>query len=298
VRAGGQSPAGQALVADQSLTTATPAAAPAAPPPAAAAVGPPADRAPRLSPGPRPAAALAAVYRAQLSRARVARASLLFVATLQSLGILGLLRGVVDTHSPVTERSIVAGCSVLVVAFVALNLLAQRFGALRASRGLDYYAALPAPPSAVVLGTALGYATFTVPGTVLTAVAGALLYRLPLEQVWMVLPVVVLAGAGLAGVGAIFGLLAPRPELATLAGQLGMTVVLFLGIIPASRLPVVVQALRAAVPSTYAVDALAGALTRHPDWPGIGWHLAVCVAVAVASLWLAGWAYHRAVRTG
>jgi ABC-2 type transport system permease protein len=266
--------------------------------PAGAVGRAPADPAGAGPAAPRYPAALAAAYRAQLSRARIARASLLFVATLQSLGILVLLRGVVDTHSLVTERAIVAGCAVLVVAFVALNLLAQRFGALRASRGLDYYAALPAPPSAVVLGTAFGYATFTVPGTALTAVAGALLYRLPLGQLWLVLPVVVLAGAALAGLGAVLGLLAPRPELATLFGQLGMTLVLFVGIIPANRLPVAVQAVRALVPSTYAVDALAASFTVRPDWVGIGWHLAICAAVAVASLAAAGWAYRRAVRCG
>lgn len=93
---------------------------------------------------------LAAVYRAQLSRARVARIPLLFVATFQSVGIMVLMRGVVDGGSE--ARAVVAGSSVLVVAFVALNLLAQYFGQLRAGGGLDHYATLPVPPAAVVLG--------------------------------------------------------------------------------------------------------------------------------------------------
>ena len=67
-------------------------------------------------------------------------------------------------------RAVVAGSSVLVVAFVALNLLAQYFGQLRASGGLDHYATLPVPPAAVVLGAAAAYASFTVPGTAVTAV--------------------------------------------------------------------------------------------------------------------------------
>lgn len=49
-----------------------------------------------LAPGARFFPALAAVYRAQLSRARVARIPLLFVATFQSVGIMILMRGVVD----------------------------------------------------------------------------------------------------------------------------------------------------------------------------------------------------------
>ncbi len=240
-------------------------------------------------------AAVAAVYASQLSRARVARASLLFVATLQSVGILVLLRGVVDTNSDVTKESIVAGSTVLVVAFVALNLLAQRFGALRASRALDYYAALPVPGAAVVLGTAASYATFTVPGAVVTAALGVALYGLPPAGL-LLLPVVLpLAGASLAGLGAAFGLLMPRAELATVAGQLGMTAVLFLGVIPPQRLPLVVRALRAVVPSTYTIDALAGGFLRHPDWPWIGWHLGVSAGIAVATLALATWSFQRAV---
>ena len=53
----------------------------------------------------------------------------------------------------VTEQSVVAGSSVAVVSFVALNLLAQRFGALKASGALDYYGALPVRPAAVVSGS-------------------------------------------------------------------------------------------------------------------------------------------------
>ena len=159
---------------------------------------------------------LAAVYRAQLSRARVARIPLLFVATFQSIGIMILMRGVVDGGGE--ARAVVAGASVLVVAFVALNLLAQYFGQLRASGGLDHYATLPVPPAAVVLGAAGAYASFTVPGTVVTAVFGCVLFGLPLAHLWVLVAVIPLAGAALAGLGAALGLLAPRPELATAAG--------------------------------------------------------------------------------
>ena len=110
----------------------------------------------------------------------------------------------------------VAGSSVLVVAFVALNLLAQYFGQLRASGGLDHYATLPVPPAAVVLGAAAAYASFTVPGTLVTAVAGCVLFQLPLANLWVLAAVIPLAGAALSGLGAALGLLAPRQEIATL----------------------------------------------------------------------------------
>ena len=236
--------------------------------------------------------ALGAVYRAQLSRARVARIPLLFVATFQSLGIMILMRGVVDDATE--ARAVVAGSSVLVVAFVALNLLAQYFGRLRADGGLDHYATLPVPAAAVVLGAAGAYASFTVPGVIVTAVAGGLLFSLPLGGLWVLAAVIPLAGAALAGLGAALGLLAPRAELATVCGQLGMSAALLLGVLPAGRMPEPVRWVRDLLPSTYGVDALADAFRAHPLWEHLGADLGVCAAVGLLSLVLATWAYRRA----
>jgi ABC-2 type transport system permease protein len=235
---------------------------------------------------------LRAVYRAQLSRARVARIPLLFVATFQSVGIMILMRGVVDGGTE--AHAVVAGSAVLVVAFVALNLLAQYFGQLRSSGGLDHYATLPVPPAAVVLGAAGAYASFTVPGTLVTAVFGCVLFGLPLSHLWVLAAVIPLAGAALAGLGAALGLLAPRPELATVLGQLGMSAVLLLGVLPADRMPGFIQFVRDLLPSTYGVSAFARTFETNPDWALVLGDLAVCAGVGVVSLAVATWAYRRA----
>ncbi|MFD8688893.1 ABC transporter permease [Streptomyces sp. NPDC059651] len=245
-----------------------------------------------LAPRARLFPSLAAVYRAQLSRARVARIPLLFVATFQSIGIMVLMRGVVDGGSE--ARAVVAGSSVLVVAFVALNMLAQYFGQLRAAGGLDHYATLPVPPASVVLGAAAAYASFTVPGTIVTAVTGSVLFGLPLTHLWVLVAVIPLSGAALSGLGAAFGLLAPRQELATLLGQLGMSAALLLGVLPADRLPGPIGWARDLLPSTYGVEALARSFDAHPDWAVILLDLGVCAVVGVLSLAVATWAYRRA----
>ncbi|MGW1071704.1 ABC transporter permease [Streptomyces sp. NPDC002537] len=245
-----------------------------------------------LAPRARLLPSLAAVYRAQLSRARVARIPLLFVATFQSVGIMIMMRGVVDGGAE--ARSVVAGSSVLVVAFVALNLLAQYFGQLRASGGLDHYATLPVPPAAVVLGAAAAYASFTVPGTAVTAVVGSVLFKLPLGHLWILAAVVPLSGAALSGLGAALGLLAPRQELATLCGQLGMSAALLLGVLPTTHMPTLIVWARDLLPSTYGVEALARTFDARPDWPAVAADLGVCAAVGVVSLAAATWAYRRA----
>ena len=250
--------------------------------PPAAELGPPV----RLWPS------MVAVYRAQLSRARVARIPLLFVATFQSVGIAVMMRGVVDSGPE--AQSVVAGSSVLVVAYVALNLLSQYFGQLRASGGLDHYATLPVPPAAVVLGAAAAYASFTVPGTLVTAVFGCVLFGLPLSNLWVLVAVIPLAGAALAGLGAACGLLAPRPELATLLGQLGMSAALLLGVLPADRMPEIVRLARDLLPSTYGVEAYARTFGPHPDWAVVLADLGVCAGVGVITLAVAARAYRRA----
>ncbi|HET6857450.1 MAG TPA: ABC transporter permease, partial [Streptomyces sp.] len=165
---------------------------------------------------------------------------------------------------------------------------------LRAGGGLDHYATLPVPPASVVLGAAAAYASFTVPGTFVTAVVGCVLFQLPLTHLWVLVAVVPLAGAALAGLGAALGLLAPRQELATLLGQLGMSAALLLGVLPADRLPGPISYARDLLPSTYGVEAFARTFDAHPDWSAVALDLAVCAAVGVASLALATWAYRRA----
>ena len=242
------------------------------------------------------AAAFSAVYSAQLARTRTVRVPLLFVAGFQSIGILVLLRVVGGKNGDVSGPQVVLGRERPGGAFIGLNLLAQRFGALKANGGLDYYAALPVPSSVVVLATAASYATFAVPGTVVTAVAGVLMYDLGWAPLLLLPVVMVVAGAALAGVGAAIGLLAPKAEIATVIGQLGMSAVIFLDLVPAHRLPVAVQALRAVVPSTYAADALTEAFAQQVDAWLIVRDLGVCCGVAVAALALAAWAFGKAVR--
>lgn len=180
----------------------------------------------------------------------------------------------------------------LVVAFVALNLLAQYFGKLRATGGLDHYATLPVPAAAVVLGAAGAYASFTLPGALVTAAFGAVLFGLPLAHLWVLLAVVPLAGAALSGLGAALGLLAPKQEIATMLGQLGMSAALLLGVLPASRLPGAVRVLRDLLPSTYGVNAFADSFAARPDWGAVLGDLGVC---AGSGCWRSPW---RRTRTG
>jgi ABC-2 type transport system permease protein len=149
------------------------------------------------------------------------------------------------------------------------------------------------PGAAVIVGSCASYAAFAVPGAVVTAVAGAELYDLPLARLWILVLVLPLAAAALAGLGALIGLLAPKPEVATVLGQLGMSAVIFINLIPEHRLPEGIRQLRAVVPSTYAADALTETFHTHVDWTSVVIDLLVCAGVAVVALALASALFRR-----
>ncbi len=73
-----------------------------------------------------------------------------------------------------------------------------------------------------------------------------------------------------------------------------MSAALLLGVLPADRLPAVVQYARDLLPSTYGVEAFGLTFAAHPDWGVVVLDLAVCAVVGVASLAVATWAYRRA----
>jgi ABC-2 type transport system permease protein len=236
-----------------------------------------------------------AICRAQFGRARAGGGAVVIVATIQSLAILVLLHGFGGAATPASRAAVASGATLTVVAFISWNLLAQRLAALKAGGGLDHYGTLPIRPVAVVLGFCAAYAAFAVPGVTLTAAAGAALFGLPITHLWVLAPAALTAGIAFSGLGALSGLAPSRPEIATLAGQLGLTLVIFFGLIPPQSLPATLRPLRAITPLAYDIDALAAALTARPDWPGIGLRLAGSVVFGVCCLALAARSYRKAL---
>jgi ABC-2 type transport system permease protein len=111
----------------------------------------------------------------------------------------------------------------------------------------------------------------------------------------VVVPAVLAAALALAGIGGLVGLAMPRPELATVAGQLGMTAFLFLAVIPPQHMPLVVRGIRAVVPGMLSVDALADALRPATPWGDVVLRLAVTVGYGAVLLLAAGAAFRRAI---
>lgn len=211
------------------------------------------------------------LLRMQMVRVRTSWRPYLIVSSAMPLGIAVLLRAVIDS-ADVDEfgEQIVAGCAVLAIAMTAVVMLAQRMAWMKESGALDYVSTLPVARSAVIAAVLLSFAVFALPGTVIVLTVGAALFDLSFVALWSAVPVWAFGSFALAGLGVAIGFAAPDEQLAGMYSNLAMMAALFLGILPLERLPGWLGPLRAALPSTYAVDALkpgfAGAFTTGQVW--------------------------------
>lgn len=207
----------------------------------------------------------------QLARVRTSWRPYLIVSSAMPLGIAVLLRAIMDPKQvDQFGEQIVAGSAVLAIAMTAIVMLAQRIASLKESGGLDFYSSLPVKRWMLVLAILVSFAIFSLPGTIIVSVLGAMLFDLSLTALWAAVPVWALGSFALAGLGVGVGLAAPDEQLAGMYSNLVMMAVLFLGIIPTGRVPGWLGPVRAILPSTYAVDALkpglAGAFTSGQVW--------------------------------
>lgn len=221
----------------------------------------------------------------QLARLRTAWRPYLIVSSAMPLGIALLMRAIMDP-AQVAEfgEQIVAGCAVLAIAMTAIVMLAQRVAALKESGGLDFYATLPVSRPALILAILVSFAVFALPGMLIVLAGGAALFDLSFAALWSAPPVWLAGSIALAGIGVALGFLAPDEQLAGMYSNLAMMAVLFLGILPADKLPDAFGPLRAVLPSTYAVDALKPGLTGTIA-AAQAWDVTVLLAFGGLSFW-------------
>jgi ABC-2 type transport system permease protein len=193
----------------------------------------------------------------QMARLRTSWRPYLIVSSVMPLGIAVLMRAVMsDAQVDKFGEQIVAGSVVLAIAMTAVVMLAQRMANLKETAALDYYETLPVSRVGLVGAVLLSFAVFSLPGTLIVLVLGSAMFDLSLSALWAAIPVWALGSFALAGLGVLIGFRAPDEQLAGMYSNLAMMAVLFLGILPAAKLPGWLASLRVVLPSTYAVNAL------------------------------------------
>jgi ABC-2 type transport system permease protein len=209
------------------------------------------------------------------------------VAPLSFMFMIRSLLGA-DGATPGAGAAVLAGNLVLSAVFTAMGNTANRFAWLKETEGLDYYATLPIGRGAMVVSVVLAFVTLALPSMVATVLLGRVLFALPLAPHPLALVVLVLTALSLAALGATIGILAPDVETQGVISNLALFLLVFLSpvLVPAERLPALLQVTSRVLPVSYAVGALRSLLVGTVDGAVLR-DLAVLAAFAAAALALA-----------
>jgi ABC-2 type transport system permease protein len=226
------------------------------------------------------------LFQMQLTRVRTAWRPYLIVSSAMPLGIAVLMRAVMEPAQVESfGRQIVAGSAVLAIAMTAIVMLAQRVASLKETGAIDFYGTLPVSRASFIASVLLSFALFSLPGMIIVTTLGAKLFGLSLAALWPAIPVWALGSFALAGIGVAIGFGARDEQLSGMYSNLAMMAVLFLGILPAAKIPGWLEPVRGVLPSTYAVNALKPGLDGHLQG-GQAVDLLILAAFGALSFWL------------
>lgn len=183
---------------------------------------------------------------------------------------------------------ILTGNMVLALLLDGLSKISGHFSFMRTNGTLDYFATLPINRALFVLATLLAFLLLALPSVVVTLLLGAFILGIPLSISPLVVPVVVLISATLAGLGAMIALVVRTPDQVNSLSLLATLVLFGLGpvLIPADRLPDIILTTSLFSPTTYAASALRQTVLGVSDRIPLGVDLLVLAAISVVLLLL------------
>lgn len=213
----------------------------------------------------------------ELSNWRWSWQVMVLTATISPLLSIIALGSFVARDDAESLHAILSGSLVMSLMFGNLGNVSSRFAYMRFSGALDYYATLPIRRSLLIVAVVLAFFVLSFPSLLITIGFGAWFLHLPLMLHPLIVLVIPLCVLPLAGIGAAIGANCSTPELGGGLTLLVTMLALFVGpvLLPASRLPAIVQIIGHLSPATYAASALRQTLLE-PITP----HLMVdCVAL-------------------
>lgn len=194
----------------------------------------------------------------ELSNWRWSWQVMVLTATISPVLSIIALGSFAPEDDPESLHTILSGSLVMSLMFGNLGNVSSRFAYMRFSGALDYYATLPIHKSLLIIAVVLAFFVLSLPSLLVTIGFGAWFLHLSLMLHPLVLVVIPLSVLPLAGIGAAIGANAPTPEVGGGLTLLVTMLALFIGpvLLPANRLPEMVQFIGHFSPATYAASAL------------------------------------------
>jgi ABC-2 type transport system permease protein len=178
-----------------------------------------------------------------------------------------------------TAKFLTTGAPTIILLMVGMVMVPQMVAMARQSGSFDYIWSLPVPRLVYVAADATIWVLVSLPGVILSLVLGSLYFDFSLQVSWLVVPAVLLISATGVFIGYVIAHGAPKPELASLATQVIVFLVMLFSPVmyPADQLPGWLEHIHRVLPVLYMADLSRGTLTDLPVDLGL--------AFAVVSAW-------------
>jgi ABC-2 type transport system permease protein len=165
-----------------------------------------------------------------------------------------------------TAKYLTTGAPTIILLMVGLVMVPQMVALARKEGSFDYMWSLPVPRLIYIAADATIWVLVSLPGVVLSLVLGSLYFDFSLELSWLAVPAVLLISTTGVFIGYTIAHGAPKPELASLATQVIVFLVMLFSPImyPIEQLPEWLQAVHRVLPLVYMADLSRGTLTDIP----------------------------------
>ncbi|MDR2045228.1 MAG: ABC transporter permease [Clostridium sp.] len=204
----------------------------------------------------------------------------LLLMTVSPLSILLFLRLVVGDG--IDFEAYVVGSVMMTFGTGIFLGLGQNFAYYKATSALDYYLALPLSKGMIIASLVFRNIVLSIPSTAVLILVGLSLYQVELFIGFPFLVTLVLTSFSLAGMGTMIGVCSRNMQVASILTQVLAPVFTYLApvFLPQSEMPGILGAISYIFPTTYAANALRGALLHDQftvDTP-------VLIVIAVVSM--------------
>jgi ABC-2 type transport system permease protein len=168
--------------------------------------------------------------------------------------------------TPETAKFLTTGAPTITLLTVGLVMLPQMVALARTSGTFDYMWSLPVPRLVYMAADATIWVLVSLPGVILSLVLGSLYFDFSLQISWLAVPAVLLIAMTGVFIGYTIALGAPKPELAALATQVIVFIIMLFSPVmyPAGQMPHWLQDVHSVFPVMYMADLSRGTLTDLP----------------------------------
>jgi ABC-2 type transport system permease protein len=168
--------------------------------------------------------------------------------------------------TPETAKFLTTGAPTITLLTVGLVMLPQMVAMARTSGTFDYMWSLPVPRLVYMAADATIWVLVSLPGVILSLVLGSLYFDFSLQISWLAVPAVLLIATTGVFMGYTIALGAPKPELAALATQVIVFIIMLFSPVmyPAGQMPHWLQDVHSVFPVMYMADLSRGTLTDLP----------------------------------